>query len=64
MAARKIPFYGSHDAGCTYPAGVFACDGERFMLCDTLPDATGPALEIRSDSSFDPEDGRKALLYW
>ena len=49
-AGSGIPFYGSHGAGCDYPDGMFASDGENYAERETSTDGE---LIVRYDSCPD-----------
>ena len=64
MQQQGLVFYGSHDYGGTYSAGVYCCDGRTLVLCDSDSDRSGPVGCIGPDGSIAKGDARKARRYW
>ncbi|MCK6440438.1 MAG: hypothetical protein L6Q71_09610 [Planctomycetes bacterium] len=63
-AGKGIVFYGSHGAGGDYPAGVFASNGKRFMVCNAVDNCAAPVAAIESDGEPCCQELKDALIYW
>lgn len=59
---KDIPFYGYHEAGCSYGPGCFACDGTD---CIELEAAGGmPVTEIYRNGEVSEYAMRQARIYY
>lgn len=52
---KGIPFYGRHDSGGNYGAGLFACDGKELAECSS-DDYGCPVCSINDDGSVKQVD--------
>lgn len=64
---KKIPFFGSHEAGIEFDACVFAHDGEGFAWASKssdVPFGSFPIARIAENGEPDLDDLGSAREYW
>ena len=64
MHKAGLVFYGAHDSGSCYTAGVFCCDGKTLVQCNSDSDRDGPVATVRQDGTISKADARVAKRYW